>query len=73
MHDRKMVMKKYKVQISGFLIGGIAGYFYYSLIGCKTGACPLTGNAYISTLFGGIFGLLLVDVIKDLFRPKKSA
>lgn len=67
------MMKKYLIQFLGFLAGALAGYLYYSLVGCKTGTCPLTGNPYISTLFGGIFGLLLADVIADLFRSKKSA
>jgi len=68
-----MMMKKHTPQILGFLVGAVAGYLYYFFVGCKTGSCPLTGNPYISSLFGGVFGLLLADVIKDFFRSKKSA
>jgi hypothetical protein len=66
-------MKKYLKQIIGFVLGAIAGYSYFIFVGCKTGTCPLTSNPYISTLFGGIFGLLIVDSIVDLFKSKKAA
>jgi len=39
--------------------GGILGYLYHRLVGCSTGACPLTANPYISTLYGAGVGLLL--------------
>jgi len=43
----------------GILIGGAAGYAYYRFVGCRTGACPLTGNPYISTAYGAMMGLLV--------------
>jgi|WetSurMetagenome_2_1015567.scaffolds.fasta_scaffold303334_2 hypothetical protein len=43
------------------LIGGAGGYLYYRFIGCKTGACPLTGNPWISTLYGALIGWLTVS------------
>jgi hypothetical protein len=42
-------------------IGAIAGFAYYRLVGCSTGACPITSNPYISTLFGAILGYLLAS------------
>ncbi len=39
--------------------GAAAGYGYYRFIGCKTGACPLTSNPWISTLYGALIGLLI--------------
>jgi len=39
-------------------LGLIGGYAYYYFIGCMNGNCPLTSNPYISTLYGGVIGLI---------------
>jgi hypothetical protein len=44
--------------ILGIVIGGVAGYAYYRFIGCSSGACPLTSNPYISTIYGAVMGAL---------------
>lgn len=44
------------------LIGGILGFVYYRLIGCPSGACPITANPYTSTAYGAILGFLLSGV-----------
>ncbi len=41
-------------------LGGAAGFLYYKFVGCKTGACPLTGNPWISTLYGAFIGWMIV-------------
>lgn len=46
--------------VLGGIIGGAVGYGYYRLIGCPTGACPITSNPYVSTIYGAVLGLLLV-------------
>ncbi|MBN1605176.1 MAG: hypothetical protein JW940_01010 [Polyangiaceae bacterium] len=38
--------------------GALVGYLYYRFVGCRTGACPLTGNPYIATLYGAAIGFL---------------
>ena len=46
--------------VIGAVIGGAAGYFvFYRLIGCSSGACPITANPYISTIYGIVLGILL--------------
>lgn len=41
------------------LAGALAGYAYYRLVGCATGACPLTSNPYTSALYGAVMGLVI--------------
>jgi hypothetical protein len=42
-----------------FALGGaVLGFGYYKLVGCSSGACPITSNPYISTLFGAVMGFL---------------
>lgn len=45
--------------ILGIVLGGAAGFAYYKLVGCSTGACPLTSNPWITTLYGAAMGLLV--------------
>lgn len=43
-----------------FVLGGaVAGFLYYRLVGCRSGACPITSSPIISTLYGAMVGLLL--------------
>lgn len=41
------------------LIGAALGFAYYYFIGCYGGSCPITGNPIISTLYGGLLGLVI--------------
>ena len=43
------------------ILGGAGGYLYYYFIGCASGTCPITGNPYISTAYGGLIGALFVN------------
>ena len=43
----------------GALIGGVAGFAYYKLVGCSTGTCPLTSNPWMSTVYGSVMGCLV--------------
>lgn len=46
------------LRLAGFAAAGAAlGYGWYRLVGCSTGACPLTSNPWISTIYGAIIGL----------------
>jgi len=36
--------------------GGAVGFAYHKLVGCASGACPITANPYISTLYGALIG-----------------
>lgn len=53
-------MKKPYFKISiGIGIGAMLGFAYFYFIGCRTGACPITSNPFISTAYGAAIGLLL--------------
>lgn len=41
------------------LLGAGLGYAYHRVVGCATGACPITANPYISTLYGAVMGALV--------------
>jgi hypothetical protein len=43
----------------GAAIGGGLGFGWHKLVGCSTGACPLTSNPFISTLYGMVVGGLI--------------
>ncbi len=40
----------------GVAAGAALGYGYYRLVGCGTGACPITSNPWIATLYGAVVG-----------------
>lgn len=42
----------------GLLIGGGLGFAYQKLIGCRTGACPLTATPIRAMLYGATLGLI---------------
>ena len=64
----KKLLTKRLFKISLFiLLGGIGGFAYYYLIGCRKGTCPITGNPYISTSYGMLIGLLIsIDSVKKM-------
>ena len=48
------------VHTLAFVVGGaVVGFGYHKLVGCRTGACPITANPYISTRYGAVMGFLV--------------
>jgi hypothetical protein len=47
--------------ILGIVIGGVAGFLYFRLVGCRTGSCPITSNPFTSIIFGALFGGLIAS------------
>jgi hypothetical protein len=51
---------KWSKRILPVVFGAAGGYAYYYFIGCASGTCPISSNSYISTVYGGIMGALLI-------------
>jgi hypothetical protein len=43
----------------GVVAGAVLGFGWYKLVGCSSGACPLTSNPWTSTIFGMVVGGLI--------------
>jgi hypothetical protein len=41
------------------LLGGGFGFGWHRLVGCRSGACPIWANPYVSIFYGALFGFLL--------------
>ena len=50
--------------VLGILIGGVLGLANYRFVGCRTGACPLMANPWISTLYGMLIGGMISSTFK---------
>ncbi len=50
--------------IIGVVVGGVGGYFFYRFVGCKSGACMITGNPYLSTIYGALLGGLIGNILR---------
>jgi len=47
----------------GVVIGTIAGYLYYYYVGCASGTCAITSKPLNSSLYGGLMGGLLLNML----------
>ena len=45
--------------ILGVVVGAALGYLYHRVVGCSTGACPLTARWWTATLYGALLGGLI--------------
>ena len=45
--------------VVGLVLGATLGLGYCKLIGCASGACPLTSNPWIATVYGAVIGALV--------------
>ena len=50
------LLLKYAKKSLPVLAGAAIGYAYYYFIGCRTGACPIQSNPWISTMYGAMIG-----------------
>jgi hypothetical protein len=48
--------------VLGAVAGAVVGFGYSKLVGCPTGACPLTRNPWFAAVYGGFVGALMSGV-----------
>ncbi len=64
----KKFVNKYWLVMVGVMLGTIAGYLYWSFVGCFSGTCAITSNPFNSSIYGAVMGGLLFS----LFRKDKK-
>ena len=52
----------------GVLVGAIAGYLYWRLVGCASGTCAITSVWWRSALYGALMDGFAFDIIKDYIK-----
>jgi len=46
----------------GFTVAGLVfGYAWHRVVGCSTGACPITANPWTAMAYGGLMGFLVAN------------
>ncbi len=60
----KTILSKNILPIIGLVLGAVAGYFYWKLVGCNSGTCAITSNPRNSTIYGAVMGGLLLSIFK---------
>ena len=65
-----MSKKAILITAFGVIIGAIGGYAYYHFIGCANGTCAITSKPLNSTLYGGLMGGLLFNILVP--KPKQE-
>ncbi len=66
------LLKNYRLEVAGIIVGGILGYAYYYFVGCASGTCAITSKPMNSTLYGMIMGYLLFSVFKNAKNKKQE-
>ena len=64
--NRKLIKLVFPV-----LLGAVGGFLYYNFIGCN-GSCAITGDPYISTLYGAGIGAVLVNWKSGINSTRKN-
>ncbi len=60
-----MLVFKIAMHVLLLLLGAGAGYLYYKFVGCRSGGCPLTSNAWSSVILGALFVYILLSSYID--------
>lgn len=47
-------------RVAPVVLGAAGGFAYYKFVGCRSGACPITSNPWISTIYGAVIGSMWI-------------
>ncbi len=64
------MIAKYKLEITGLILGAIAGWCYWYFVGCASGTCLITSRPVNSAAYGAIMGALLLSMFRK--EPRKT-
>ena len=53
-----------KLLFIGVLLGAVAGFLYWKLVGCYNGTCMITSKWHNSTAYGAVMGGLFFSIFK---------
>ena len=64
--NNELLMKKWMLKnilyLVGTVVGAVAGYLYWKLVGCSSGTCAITSKPLNSTAYGAIMGALVFSL-----------
>lgn len=58
------LLKKYKIDLLGVVLGTISGFLYWKFVGCASGTCMITSKPLNSSLYGALMGFLVAGMFK---------
>ncbi|MEZ4509048.1 MAG: DUF6132 family protein [Eubacteriales bacterium] len=71
--EKKKTWKRYLPMMILAVVGAVGGYLYYYFVGCVSGACAITSNPYISTIYGGVLGVLIGYIVTPGQKKEKES
>jgi hypothetical protein len=66
----KTWINKNRIPLLLSILGSIAGYTYWSFVGCESGSCAITSVWWRATIYGALMGWLVGSLIKDSIKKK---
>jgi phage shock protein E len=60
----KIFLFQNKLLILGIVLGAVAGFLYWKLVGCNNGTCMITSKWPNSTAYGAVMGGLFLSIFK---------
>jgi hypothetical protein len=57
-------MKRIWLPALGLILGALAGFIYWKMIGCNSGTCSITSKPFNSMLYFGVMGMLLFSMFQ---------
>jgi len=61
-----------KLLILGIVLGAVAGFLYWKLVGCNTGTCMITSKWHNSTAYGAVMGGLFLSIFKRETKGERN-